>query len=233
MLWGATVGLVRGAERTAERQLRAYISVGPGGEIKQRQRYVFEFRPIIRNNGLTPANNVRVVSLMDVVAPAIPKGFNYSIPFNASLPLSSVTTIGPRQERFHSRIMPRRLSISELRDVLRGSRCFHIWGIDTRIFFVRPSRQQTNFSFIVFVTGRRGVTRVQAICDFVHSHIAFGYEHARPTMTAWEVFNERKDVCRNYWHLAITFCRCMNIPARYCTDYLGDIGMSPPYAARG
>ncbi len=76
-----------------------------------------------------------------------------------------------------------------------------------------------------------GWARVQAICDFVHNHIAFGYEHARATMTAWEVFNESKGVCRDYAHLAIAFCRCMNIPARYCTGYLGDIGMPPPYAA--
>jgi transglutaminase-like putative cysteine protease len=74
-----------------------------------------------------------------------------------------------------------------------------------------------------------GWARVQAICDFVHRHIAFGYEHARATMTAWDVFNEGKGVCRDYAHLAITFCRCMNIPARYCTGYLGDIGMMPPY----
>src|SRR6202047_3100791 len=66
-----------------------------------------------------------------------------------------------------------------------------------------------------------GWPRVQAICDFVHNHIAFGYEHARPTMTAWEVFNEGRGVCRDYAHLAIAFCRCMNIPARYCTGYLG------------
>src|SRR5271165_6387619 len=64
---------------------------------------------------------------------------------------------------------------------------------------------------------------------FVHRHIAFGYEHARSTMTSWEVFNEGKGVCRDYAHLAITFCRCMNIPARYCTGYLGDIGVAPPY----
>ena len=74
-----------------------------------------------------------------------------------------------------------------------------------------------------------GWARVQAICDFVHRHIAFGYEHARATMTAWEAFNEGKGVCRDYAHLAIAFCRCMNIPARYCTGYLGDIGMPPPY----
>jgi transglutaminase-like putative cysteine protease len=74
-----------------------------------------------------------------------------------------------------------------------------------------------------------GWARVRAICDFVHRHIAFGYEHARPTMTAWEVYNERKGVCRDYAHLAIAFCRCMNIPARYCTGYLGDMGTQPPY----
>jgi len=74
-----------------------------------------------------------------------------------------------------------------------------------------------------------GWARVQAICDYVHNHIAFGYENARPTKTAWEAFNERAGVCRDFAHLAVTFCRCMNIPARYCTGYLGDIGIPPPY----
>jgi transglutaminase-like putative cysteine protease len=69
-----------------------------------------------------------------------------------------------------------------------------------------------------------GWGRVQAICDFVHDHIQFGYPFASPTKTAWEVFHERRGVCRDFAHLAITFCRCMNIPARYCTGYLGDIG---------
>ena len=74
-----------------------------------------------------------------------------------------------------------------------------------------------------------GWARVQAICDFVHNHISFGYEHARETRTAWEAFNERRGVCRDFAHLAVAFCRCMNIPARYCTGYLGDIGMQPPF----
>jgi transglutaminase-like putative cysteine protease len=74
-----------------------------------------------------------------------------------------------------------------------------------------------------------GWGRVQAICDFVHNHISFGYEHARRTRTALEAFHDRTGVCRDYAHLAIAFCRCMNIPARYCTGYLGDIGMPPPY----
>jgi transglutaminase-like putative cysteine protease len=75
-----------------------------------------------------------------------------------------------------------------------------------------------------------GWQRVQAICDFVHAHIHFGYENARATRTALEAFNERVGVCRDYAHLAISLCRCMNIPARYCTGYLGDIGV-PPAAA--
>ncbi len=75
-----------------------------------------------------------------------------------------------------------------------------------------------------------GWARVQAICDFVHQHIVFGYEHARATKTARDAFNERVGVCRDYTHLAIAFCRCLNIPARYCTGYLSDIGEPPPYA---
>jgi transglutaminase-like putative cysteine protease len=74
-----------------------------------------------------------------------------------------------------------------------------------------------------------GWARVQAICDFVHHHIVFGYEHANATKTALQTYNDRTGVCRDYAHLAIAFCRCMNIPARYCTGYLGDIGMPPPY----
>jgi transglutaminase-like putative cysteine protease len=74
-----------------------------------------------------------------------------------------------------------------------------------------------------------GWPRVQAICDFVHNHIHFDYMQARVTRTAWEAYNERVGVCRDYAHLAIALCRCMNIPARYCTGYLGDIAMPPPY----
>jgi transglutaminase-like putative cysteine protease len=74
-----------------------------------------------------------------------------------------------------------------------------------------------------------GSERVQAICDFVHNRIVFGYEYAYPSKTAEQVFTEGKGVCRDYAHLAIAFCRCMNIPARYCAGYLGDIGIPPPY----
>jgi transglutaminase-like putative cysteine protease len=75
-----------------------------------------------------------------------------------------------------------------------------------------------------------GWPRVQTICDFAHHHITFGYENARPTKTAWEAYNERAGVCRDFAHLAVTLCRCMNIPARYCTGYLGDMGQPPPYS---
>ncbi len=74
-----------------------------------------------------------------------------------------------------------------------------------------------------------GALRVQAICDFVHEHVTFAYEDARSTRSAWEAFNERKGVCRDFAHLAVTLCRCMNIPARYCTGYLGDSGTPPPH----
>jgi len=72
-----------------------------------------------------------------------------------------------------------------------------------------------------------GWNRVQAIVDWVHSHIVFDYQCARPTKTAYDVYNERVGVCRDYAHLAITLCRALNIPARYCTGYLGDIGVPP------
>jgi transglutaminase-like putative cysteine protease len=75
-----------------------------------------------------------------------------------------------------------------------------------------------------------GWKRVQAICDFVHRHIQFGYGLSSPTKTAFQAFQDRQGVCRDFTHLAVAFCRCMNIPARYCTGYLGDIGVPPPYA---
>jgi transglutaminase-like putative cysteine protease len=72
-----------------------------------------------------------------------------------------------------------------------------------------------------------GWTRVQAICDFVHRHLTFGYQHARATRSALEAFEERIGVCRDFAHLMIALCRCLNIPARYVNGYLGDIGVPP------
>jgi transglutaminase-like putative cysteine protease len=70
-----------------------------------------------------------------------------------------------------------------------------------------------------------GWGRVQAVCDFVHGHIRFDYQQARSTRTAFESFNERVGVCRDFAHLALTLCRCLNIPARYVNGHLGDIGV--------
>lgn len=79
----------------------------------------------------------------------------------------------------------------------------------------------------LFGNGPRGFGRVQAICDYVHARIQFGYRFARATRTAFEAHEERVGVCRDFAHLAVALCRCMNIPARYATGYLGDIGVPP------
>lgn len=86
-----------------------------------------------------------------------------------------------------------------------------------------------DMSWELFGHAKPGWGRVQAICDFVHNHIAFSYENARPTRTAAEAYQERCGVCRDYAHLAVAFCRALNIPARYCTGYLGDVGTEPPF----
>ena len=72
-----------------------------------------------------------------------------------------------------------------------------------------------------------GWQRAQAICYYAHDRIEFGYHHARSDRTASEGHEERRGVCRDFAHLAVTLSRCMNIPARYCTGYLGDIGVPP------
>ena len=74
-----------------------------------------------------------------------------------------------------------------------------------------------------------GWQRVQAICDFVHAHIAFGYEYARVTRTASEAYEEGVGVCRDFTHLAVAFCRALNIPARYCTGYISEAGQPQPH----
>ncbi|MEJ7607324.1 MAG: transglutaminase family protein [Bryobacteraceae bacterium] len=73
--------------------------------------------------------------------------------------------------------------------------------------------------------------RVQAVCDWVYSKVMFGYQLTRNAKTALDVYTERNGVCRDFQHLAITFCRCLNIPARYATGYLGDIRVPPSSAA--
>ena len=103
---------------------------------------------------------------------------------------------------------------------------------DTLLFLLGSRYCETDrlseIAWGLFANTPPGWARVKAISDFVHAHIEFGYEHARATKTALEAFHERRGVCRDYTHLAIAFCRCMNIPARYCTGYLGDIGIPVP-----
>ena len=102
--------------------------------------------------------------------------------------------------------------------------------------FLLPSRycevdsELLAFAWSQFGNVPLGWSRVQAICDYVHHHLRFDYAQARPTRTALEAWRESTGVCRDFTHLAVTLCRCMNIPARYVTGYLGDIGIPPvPY----
>ncbi len=83
----------------------------------------------------------------------------------------------------------------------------------------------TDIAWAKFGTVEGGWSKVRAVCDFVHEHIRFDYSLARATRTAAEGYEERVGVCRDFTHLAVTLCRCLNIPARYCTGYLGDIGV--------
>lgn len=103
---------------------------------------------------------------------------------------------------------------------------------DDVLQFLLPSRycevdRMVDVAWRMFGEGPTGWSRVQAICDFVNQHIRFDYLEARSTRTAFEAFRERVGVCRDFTHLAVTLCRCLNIPARYCTGYLGDIGVPP------
>jgi transglutaminase-like putative cysteine protease len=87
------------------------------------------------------------------------------------------------------------------------------------------TQKLVNLAWSLFGQIDGGWPRVQAICDYVHDRIQFGYHHARCDRAAVEAHDERVGVCRDFAHLAVTLCRCMNIPARYCTGYLGDIGV--------
>ena len=100
--------------------------------------------------------------------------------------------------------------------------------------FLLPSRYcetdlLSDFACTTFGTAPLGWKRVQVVCDFVHEHVSFGYEYARATRTAFETLSEAVGVCRDYTHLAVALCRCLNIPARYCTGYISDVGQPPPF----
>ena len=103
--------------------------------------------------------------------------------------------------------------------------------VDTLVFLLGSRYCETDrfteIAWSAFGNVPKGWRLVQTICDYVHDRITFGYEYASPTKTAWDGHTQRRGVCRDFAHLAITLCRCMNIPARYCTGYLGDIGVPP------
>ena len=105
---------------------------------------------------------------------------------------------------------------------------------DEALVFLLASRfcesdRMLDLAWQLFGATEPGWPRVQAVCDFAHDHIRFDYGQARPTRSASEGYQERVGVCRDYAHLAVAFCRALNIPARYCTGYLGDVGTPPPY----
>ena len=96
--------------------------------------------------------------------------------------------------------------------------------------FLLPSRycevdRLGDVAWSLFQNTPFGWPRVQAVCNWVHSHVTFGYAHARASKSAYDVYVEAAGVCRDFTHLAVTFCRCLGIPARYATGYLGDVGV--------
>jgi transglutaminase-like putative cysteine protease len=163
---------------------------------------------------------------------------------SASSPTAELDAFGNRIRRY---MAPAGLSTMRLSGVIRDS-----GNADaTPIGVLATPVQNLPADILVFLNGSRycdtdlfgeiawtqfgsmaaGAAMVRAICDYVHQHITFGYQHARATRTASEAYRERVGVCRDYTHLAITLCRCMNVPARYVNGYLGDIGVPVDPAA--
>jgi transglutaminase-like putative cysteine protease len=140
-------------------------------------------------------------------------------------------TAGPGQVRFSSTFEI--LDSGRPDEVLASARQHPIDELpDDALIYLLGSRycdtqKLSDFAWQTFGNSKTGWDRVQAICDFVHNHIKFGYCYARDDRTAFDARHERVGVCRDFTHLAVALCRCMNIPARYCTGYLGDIGVPP------
>lgn len=156
-----------------------------------------------------------------------------------NIPVTSyIDSFGNRCTRFVAPAGPLRLSSTTLirdsgnPDILNlFAREAHVGDLPNEVLsYLLNSRycevdRFSNIAFEHFGHLNPGWSRVQYICNWVHSHVTFNYQHARPTKTALDVYTERVGVCRDFQHLAITFCRALNIPARYATGYLGDIGV--------
>jgi transglutaminase-like putative cysteine protease len=103
---------------------------------------------------------------------------------------------------------------------------------DELLLYLMPSRycetdKLTDIAWSLFGNIRGGWDRVAAITAFVHQRVTFGYQHAHAMKSAFDVYEQKSGVCRDFAHLAVALCRCLNIPARYCSGYLGDIGIPP------
>jgi hypothetical protein len=156
LLWWSTRDLVVESRKTAERQLRAYISVEIGQHTLQNKALRFEFRPVVVNNGDTPASNVTIASNLGLVPPIIPPNFDYSAP-KPDPATASVATIAAKKDKFHQVVYYRKLTRAELRLIKKNELVFHLFGT---VFYKDIFKRDriTNFSFRINVFGRRGGT---------------------------------------------------------------------------
>jgi hypothetical protein len=145
------------AERTAQRQLRAYITVEIGSGCNQggKRKLFFEFRPVIKNVGQTPAYDVEVISKVSVMPLPIPADYNFSL---VPSPIKSVMTLGPQQNRFTAVVLGKKLSLSELREIRNAkNKAIHVYGTVTYrdVFDVW---RHTNYCYSIYFWHRRAPT---------------------------------------------------------------------------
>ncbi len=147
------------AENTAERELRAYISVETGVYFRQDKSTRFEFQPVIVNNGATPAKNVRIQTNLGLVPVGIPENFDYYLGPGISGPQTSISDIGPRRNKFNSTDFHRRATVRELRGILKKTHYFHTYG---RVSYedVFGNERYTNYSFVISIPAKRGLNAI-------------------------------------------------------------------------
>ena len=158
LLWIATRGLVKSAEKTAERQIRAYVSVKVGYSFNQggKNKLKFEFRPILTNVGQTPAFETEVISALKVLPYPLPSDYDFSLP--SSNDGRSIMTLGMQQERFTSIVFDRKLSFRELRQIKKASeKRLYVYGI-VKYKDVFGRRRHTNYCYSILFAQRRSPT---------------------------------------------------------------------------